>query len=158
MSILTIEEAMQHLRVNDSAATNDILEKLAAAEDHAMQFLNRNVYKLESELMAAKVQAEIQIPLIHEAYSSTMQRASLMDYQFGRRALEDSASAAQAEQMARVRRTFAAIVINPSIRAAILLILGHLFENREDVTAAAAFELPNGAKSLLWPYRVEIGV
>jgi uncharacterized phiE125 gp8 family phage protein len=46
-----------------------------------------------------------------------------------------------------------------AIRAAILLTLGHLYENREDVVfGQQAFELPNGVKSLLAPYRVEWGV
>jgi hypothetical protein len=51
------------------------------------------------------------------------------------------------------------IVINPSVRAACLLILGSLFENREDVSAGASFsELPMGSRSLLTPYRVGWGI
>lgn len=50
------------------------------------------------------------------------------------------------------------MVVNDSIRAAILLILGHLYANREDVGLQQAYELPMGARSLLWPYRVGLGV
>ena len=51
------------------------------------------------------------------------------------------------------------ILINPSIRAACLLILGSLFENREDTAAGAAFsELPMGSRSLLTPYRIGWGI
>lgn len=51
------------------------------------------------------------------------------------------------------------ILINPSIRAACLLIAGSLYENREDEVAGGAFsEMPSGSKSLLTPYRVEWGV
>jgi hypothetical protein len=53
------------------------------------------------------------------------------------------------------------MVINDAIRAAILLQLGHLYRNREDVAAgasAAAVELPLGSRTLLQPYRVGLGV
>lgn len=51
------------------------------------------------------------------------------------------------------------ILINPSIKAACLLILGHLYMNREDVVVGVtAVELPMGSRSLLMPYRVKMGV
>ena len=51
------------------------------------------------------------------------------------------------------------IIINPSVRAACLLILGSLFESREDVVVGTiSSELPMGSRSLLTPYRVGWGV
>ena len=51
------------------------------------------------------------------------------------------------------------IVINPSIIAACLLILGHLFEHREDVIiGATTAKLPRGSEHLLFPYRIGLGV
>ena len=51
------------------------------------------------------------------------------------------------------------IVINPSIRAACLLITGSLYANREDVVVGTiSSELPMGSRSLLTPYRVGWGV
>jgi hypothetical protein len=51
------------------------------------------------------------------------------------------------------------ILINPSIRAACLLILGSLYANREDVVVGVALsELPMGSRSLLTPYRVGWGI
>lgn len=53
----------------------------------------------------------------------------------------------------------APIVINPSITAACLLILGSLYANREDVVVGTiTSELPMGSRSLLTPYRVGWGV
>lgn len=40
------------------------------------------------------------------------------------------------------------------IRAAMLLMIGHLYNNREDVTDFQSFMLPNGAEALLAPYRI----
>lgn len=36
-----------------------------------------------------------------------------------------------------------------AVKAAILLLIGHLYENRQDVSTLKAEEIPNGAKSLL---------
>ncbi|WP_156374647.1 head-tail connector protein [Pseudorhodoferax sp. Leaf274] len=51
---------------------------------------------------------------------------------------------------------------NPVPRAvvhAMLLTLGHLYDNREEVvTGTTATQLPEGAKALLWPYRRGLGV
>lgn len=41
-----------------------------------------------------------------------------------------------------------------SIRSAILLILGHLYESREDVSVVQLHEIPYGAECLLRPYRL----
>lgn len=50
------------------------------------------------------------------------------------------------------------IVTNQAITAAVLLLAGHLFRNREAVTAEAARELPMGVTQLLWPHRVGLGI
>lgn len=50
------------------------------------------------------------------------------------------------------------MVTNNAITAAILLLTGHLFRNREAVTTESARELPLGVTQLLWPHRVGLGV
>lgn len=51
------------------------------------------------------------------------------------------------------------MVVTDLVRAAMLLIVGHLYANREDVvTGATAVELPHGARALLAPYRKGLGV
>ena len=44
------------------------------------------------------------------------------------------------------------IVADAAINAAVLLIVGHLFENREAVTEGQRVEVPMGAEWLLIPY------
>lgn len=44
-----------------------------------------------------------------------------------------------------------------AIRAAMLLIVGHLYKNREDSTDAAMSTIPNGAEALMRPLRVRLG-
>ncbi|OZI21724.1 hypothetical protein CAL18_12415 [Bordetella genomosp. 7] len=51
------------------------------------------------------------------------------------------------------------MVVNDLIRAAILLTVGHLYANREDVAAGVSFaKMPVGAEYLLMPHRVKMGV
>jgi hypothetical protein len=51
------------------------------------------------------------------------------------------------------------IVVTKSITAACLLILGNLYANREDVVVGVSVsDLPQGSRSLLSPYRVDMGV
>lgn len=51
------------------------------------------------------------------------------------------------------------MVVTYSIKAAILLICGHLFANREDVVVGAqSFAMPNGSRDLLRPHRRSQGL
>lgn len=51
------------------------------------------------------------------------------------------------------------MVVNDLIKAAILLIMGHLQVNREDtIIGTIGNDLPQGSRTLLWPFRVGLGV
>lgn len=51
------------------------------------------------------------------------------------------------------------MIANAEIQAAVLLTVGHLYENRENtVVGLSAVELPHGAREFLQPYRVGLGV
>lgn len=45
-----------------------------------------------------------------------------------------------------------------TVKAALLLIVGHLYEHREEATEKALAEIPLGAKALLRPLRVRFGM
>lgn len=112
MSLVDLEAAKLHLRVDDEDEDSLIQIYLDAAEQAAIDFLNRNVYADQEALDAAAEPPEA-----------------------------------------------LAMVVNAPIRAAVLLILGHLYANRENtVTGVSVQALPMGAHALLWPYRVGLGV
>jgi hypothetical protein len=53
------------------------------------------------------------------------------------------------------------VLLTAPIKAAVLLFVGHLYNNREAVTMERLnmpMELPMGVKWLLGPYRIEMGV
>ena len=112
MSLVDLEAAKLHLRVDGEDEDSLIQIYLDAAEQAAIDFLNRNVYADQEALDAAEEPPEAK-----------------------------------------------AMVVNAPIRAAVLLILGHLYANRESVVIGTiTATMPMGAHSLLWPYRVGLGV
>lgn len=111
MQFLTLPEALAHLRA-DAGLEDDLITLYAsAAEQAAIDYLNRQVYATQAALDA------------------------------------DQANAGESP-----------MVINFAVKAAMLLILGHLYANREDaVVGATAAALPMGARMLLRQHRVRPG-
>lgn len=104
-------QARSHLRIEGD---EDISVYVGAAEQMAIEFLNRDVYASVEDLAQAVLDG-----------------------------------VAGPDPM----------VVNDLIRAAILLTLGHLYANREDVVfGASAVELPIASQNLLQPYRKQMGV
>ena len=65
----------------------------------------------------------------------------------------------ESEQALAAAEDETGLVPNFAVKAAILLICGHLYENRENVVVGAALQvLPMGAHDLLRPHRWSFGV
>lgn len=158
MSVIAIDLAMHHLLAEPDDQVL-VQAQLDAAEEAAMQFLNRRVYVDQVALDEARagVSADLQqakagnaeaIATAEEEQDLTL-RCRLLDH--ARQALADAYD--QADAIAY------GMVINPAIQAACLLKLGHLFANREEVvTGTIATELPLASQHLLMPYRIRMGV
>jgi len=114
MSVVPLETALRHLRLEPDDDDPLVGVYLDAAEQAAADFLNRQFYASPEDLAAA-----------------------VLDGSSG----DDP------------------IVVNGAIKAAVLLILGRLYGQREDVVVGVSVaELPQGAHSLLWPHRIGLGV
>ena len=159
MTLISMPMAKTHLRVVGDDEDADIELKLEAAEQSAVAYLNRNVYADQGELDAAIAEAPAQFSLARQAYDAALAAARLVD---------DAAECDMALMAAGERflvantasvMTHRGMVINSAIKAAILLTLGHLYENREDVVVGLSVaELPLSATSLLRPHRVGVGL
>lgn len=113
MSLITLNEAKLHLRVDHDYDDSDIQLKLDAAEEQAINFLERKVYATADDLNSA-----------------------IMLNKAGERPM----------------------LINSSFKAAVLLLLGHLYENREEGSNDNTSNVKYGFERLLSPYRINIGV
>jgi len=114
MSLVSLDVAKLHLKVDEVDEDSSISIYLGAAEQSAVQFLNRQVFETDALMQAAL-----------------------------------TAGTAGESPM----------VVNDAIKAAILLILGHLYEHRSDVVEVRdIYELPRGSLFLLQPFRKCMGV
>lgn len=159
MTVISTTDAMAHLRaeVEDQPL---IASQLAAAEETAMQFLQRRFYANQVDLDNAKLDVDQQFKSIRETYEQAVKTANeLTDkehQQFSLQLAADNYNEARASVEAVAR----GMVINEAIKAACLLILGQLYENRGDFVEGQVdiSNLPYGSRSLLIPYRIKMGV
>lgn len=157
MGVIALQRALDHERIDTPEDAGDVQAKLNAAESYAMQFLNRNFYASEADLMAEYAILPARHLAATEKRDALLSQAeSVADAEY-RQVLINAAWQQFKDATAASNAILLGMVITPDIEAAVLMTFGHLFENREDVGAAMA-ELPKGATHLLWPYRVDLGV
>ena len=147
MSIVSIETAMHHLRA-DADDMLDVQHKLDAAQEIAEQFIGRRIYANFPEVLTAvTVAATSMADLIAE--KETINRGELDDH-IKTTMLENIDS-----QWHNVKMAARGIATNKAIEIAILLILGTLYEHREDVVVGTSMvKLPQAADHRLQPYRI----
>jgi hypothetical protein len=159
VNLITIEQARSQTHAD--GVDEAMLELYAgAAERAAMQFLNRYVYPDTSALSGAQSTVAATLQAADVAFDAAIDAADDLEGS-ARCAARDAACRARTTARNAAREVLDGIVVTDDIRAAVLLTLAHLYRNREDVvagSAAAAVQLPLGAHSLLWPYRVGLGV
>lgn len=159
MTLVSIDSAMLHLRVVGDDERDDIELKLEAAEQAAVSYLNRNVYGDQDALDAAQASAPAGFSTARQAHQAAIAAAiSLTDSSERAMALLAANTRFDAANLMNIR-TYRGMVITSAIKSAILLILGHLYENREDVVIGLTVaSLPSGAKALLQPHRIGVGL
>ena len=148
MPFITISTAKAHLRIDDSAGDADLTLKIAAAERAAIEYLQCNVYADQTALNAAIAAVPAMLAAAKAAYIIADAAAdALTDYDM---TLDGKAYALTVYMRAIYAgtRTRYGIVINELIQAAMLLVLGRLYEVREDDA-----EMPRAAQDLLNAYR-----
>ena len=158
MPVISIETAKTHLRVDDDTG-DDVLLKLESAIDSAEQYLNRKVFESSEALQTERNKVADLIVSAQTGYNQSIASADLIsDWEY-RNILKDTAKNNKKAAMRNIRMIESGIVINPSIEIGILMILGHLYANREDVVVGlGAAEIPKSSKAFLDPYRVDLGV
>lgn len=158
MSVIDIEMAMHHLLAEPEDQVL-VQAQLDAAEEAAMQFLNRRFYLDQVSLDAARAGVPAAMQQAMEANADACAAAEAEEDHTLRCRLLEHARQALADAYDRADSIAYGMVLNPAIQAACLLKLGHLFANREDVvTGTIATELPLASQHLLMPYRIRMGV
>lgn len=168
-----LDAAKSHLRVTDDGEDTLITSLITAAREHAEAFTERAFVEQTWETYYDSFPACIELPLPNLISVESIkyldtngdeQTVTASDYVVddkrkpGRIFLAQNASwPSTYDQVNAVTVQFKAgygddTAVPETIKAAIKLILGHLFEHREDVAEFSMEQIPMGAKSLLSPH------
>jgi hypothetical protein len=155
MIFVTTSEAKLHLRVDSADEDALIGVYITAAEQMAVALLDRGVYADGTALGVAKAAAPGELDTAIAACVSAIAAAeALADETAIAAAIQTAGNDLLRAQVAH-RQAMDGMVVNEAIKAAVLLIVGSLYAQREDVVVGMSVEqLPNGAEWLLAPYRV----
>ena len=155
MSFVQLAEAKLHLRVDGADEDAMIGLYINAAEQAAVKAMDRGVYVDGTALGVARAAAPGELDAAIAACEAAVTAAELLSDADAQDAAIQTAENNLLRANVAYRQTMDGMVVNEAIRAAVLLIVGHLFANREDVVAGVSVaQLPNGAEWLLQPYKV----
>ena len=155
MIFVTTSEAKLHLRVDSADEDALIGVYITAAEQMAIALLDRGVYADGTELGVAKAAAPGELDTAIAAYESAIAAAEALADESAKAASIQTAGNGLLRAKVAHRHAMDGMVVNEAIKAAVLLIVGSLYTQREDVVGGVSVaKLPNGAEWLLAPYRV----
>ena len=156
MTFVTMPEAKLHLRGVDGTEEDALIGVyITAAEQMAMALLDRGVYDDDTALGVAKAAAPGELDTAIAAYESAIAAADALADETAKAASIQTAGNGLLRAQVAHRQAMDGMVVNEAIKAAVLLIVGHLYVNREDVvTGVSVAQMPNGAEWLLQPYKV----
>lgn len=148
--IITLPEAKLHLRVDHDDEDTLITSKIIAAESLVCRYINRGVYVDSTALTTAKTAAPTALSAATVVYDAAIEAAELVESTVEKAAAIEAAEQEYLDAQTLARMARAGMVTNDSFKAAVLLVLGHLYEHREDVVVGVTVAtLPNGAEYLV---------
>lgn len=158
MALLTIEQCRRQCRVDGDYDDVLLLDCMEAAVDAAAAYLNRAMFEDQEALDAAWDALPAEAASATAVHAAALAAAAVEPDPSKATAMIAVADQRLAGASLQRTRLLSGVVVNKSILAAVRLTMGHLYANREDVVVGATVaELPQGAKSLLRPYRKGMG-
>ena len=155
MAFLTLEDCKAQCRVLDDTEDALLSALRDAAEDTVIAQLNRDVFPDALALATAQAALPKTLGAGEAAYQAALATAAKTDDSTQAGFLVEIAHSQRRMAGLKAARIREGIVINPSILAAMRLMLGHLYANREAVvTGVTTTELPLGVDALVRPYRL----
>lgn len=153
--LVDLDTAKLHLRVIGTDDDSLTALYISAAAKLAVGYIQRNIYADAPALAAAVTDAPVALAAATVVYDAAILAAEAMDAGVDQDMAVFAADEAYTVAKTAARMTHQGVVIDEQIQMAILLTVGHLFENREDsVVGLSVMALPMGSAYFLQPYRV----
>lgn len=158
MSLITLADALQHLRLAPGYPAEQVQPYLDAAEAAAQAFLNRRVYADAQALQTARAALPAALAAAASARDADLTAAQAIDDTAASEMLRLAALSRWADALQSAEEVARGIVIDADIKVGILLLFAHLFEIRVAVvTGTIATEIPLSAQHFLLPHRIGWG-
>jgi erythromycin esterase-like protein len=154
MTFVTLAEAKIHLRVDGTDEDALIGLYINAAEQAAVKAMDRGVYADGTALQTAKTDAPAALTTATADYAAAVTDADAMTDTTEQAAALQVAETAYMRAQVSYRQAFDGIVVNDTIKAAVLLMVGSLYAFRENDFAGQISQIPTGADMLLQPFKV----
>lgn len=172
---VTLQEAKDHLRVTGNDEDALISELIIAARQQAETFTRRALLTQTWELYLDCFNGDIELPnpplqsvesikyIDLDGVEQTLAATEYKTYAWNEPGVIAPAygkawPSTRAEKGAVTVRYIAgwqtAADVPAPIKSAILLMIGHLYENREDSSPLTIHQIPRGAEYLMWPYKI----
>lgn len=148
MPFLTLAQAKLHCRIDGTDGDADLLIKISAAERAATEYLQCNVYATQAALNAAISQVPGKLEIAKADYDDALTEAYLIADSDLQSVERIDALNVYNRSKYEATRTRNGVVVNDLILSAMLLIVGWLYEVREDGET-----MPRAARDLLQPFR-----
>lgn len=157
--LLDLSTAKAHLRVLESDEDTLITLYIGASEGAAVSYLNRKLYADSTALNAAIAAVPAALSAATATYEAAIVAADLLTNEVEQDAAYVAAETAYSLAQTTARETSDGLVVNDTIKAAMLLTIGDLFALREDtIVGVSVASMPMGARALLNPYRAGMGL
>lgn len=138
----------QHLKLDDGDIEDDLLAQyIASAVSTCESYCNRKFYADAEEREAGRDEAW------DDLLAARVARDTALDLAGDDCALQGIISDTYNNAVADCLRRTYGIVVDDTIRAAILMTIGHFYRNRQNVVVGASVaQMPEGAMRILQPY------
>lgn len=148
MSIVTLVDAKRHLRVTHDAEDALIQTHLDAAEKVASEWMGRAILGTPEALALARAGVPAQVAAAAEAHTSAIEAAGALGSDVEILIAVEAAERDYRQAQAQARMVHAGVLVDAAIEAAVLLVVGELYADREGA------DIPRGAQSLLQSYKL----
>lgn len=160
MDIVTIDQVRYQCRADSDEPQADLERAATAAEAHAARLANRALFKDQAALDAALATVPTLTTSAWASLDSELTRADGVGNARESAYIREVAEESHRVEMARLHGIRRGIVATPDIIEAILLLTGHYYVNREEVTTgqgATSVRVHAGAEAIMSHHRF-IGV